>query len=89
MIGTFLVLALAAVLLVTLAKSMFQIAKIEPNTVYINVYQSETRFMEDEIRWVVLNKIEGIVTLASPQINMRITVTEKQLRTDFKKLENL
>lgn len=81
MIGTFLVLALAAFLSVTLAKSMFQIVKVEPNTVYIS--------KEGKVKWIVLNKIEDMVTLASPDYNIRINVSIKQLQTEFTKLETL
>ena len=81
MIGTFLVLALAAFLSVTLAKSMFQIIKVEPNTVYVS--------KEGKVKWIVLNKIEDMVTLASPDYNIRINVSIKQLQTEFTKLETL
>lgn len=81
MIGTFLVLALAAFLSVTLAKSMFQIVKVEPNTVYVS--------KEGKVKWIVLNKIEDMVTLASPDYNIRINVSIKQLQTEFTKLETL
>ena len=81
MIGTFLVLALAAFLSVTLEKSMFQIVKVEPNTVYVS--------KEGKVKWVVLNKIEDMVTLASPDYNIRINVSIKQLHTEFTKLETL
>ena len=81
MIGTFLVLALAAFLSVTLAKSMFQIVKVEPNTVYVS--------KDGKVKWVVLNKIEDMVTLASPDYNIRINVSIKQLQTGFTKLETL
>lgn len=81
MLETLLVLALAAILLVTLAKSMFQIVKVEPNTVYVS--------KDGNVKWVVLNKIEDMVTLASPDYNIRINVSIKQLQNEFIKLENL
>lgn len=81
MIGTFFVLALVAILLTALAKSMFQIVKVEPNTVYVS--------NDGKVKWVVLNKIEDMVTLASPDYNIRINVSIKQLHTEFTKLENL
>lgn len=81
MLETLLVLALTAILLVTLAKSMFQIVKVEPNTVYMS--------MDGDTRWVVLNRVEDLITLASPEYDIRITVSIKQLQTEFIKLENL
>lgn len=81
MLETLLVLALAAILLVTLAKSMFQIVKVEPNTVYMSI--------DGDTRWVVLNRVEDLITLASPEYDIRITVSIKQLQTEFIKLENL
>lgn len=81
MIGTFLLLALAAVLVTALAKSMFQIVKVEPNTVYVSV--------NGDTRWIVLNRVEDLVTLASPEFDVRIKVSIKQLQTEFIKMENL
>lgn len=81
MLETLLVLALTAILLVTLAKSMFQIVKVEPNTVYMSI--------DGDTRWVVLNRVEDLITLASPEYDIRITVSIKQLQTEFIKLENL
>lgn len=81
MIGTFLALALAAILMVTLAKSMFQIVRVEPNTIYLSRHGAD--------RWIVLNRIEDSVTLASPDYNIRISITIEQLNNEFIKMENL
>lgn len=81
MVGTFLALALAAILMVTLVKSMFQIVRVEPNTTYLSRNGAD--------RWIVLNRIEDNVTLASPDYNIRISVTIEQLNNEFIKMENL
>ena len=81
MIGTFFVLALAAILLTALAKSMFQIVKVEPNTIYVT--------KDGKLKWLVLNRVEDQITLANHEYDIRITVTIKQLQTEFTKLETV
>lgn len=81
MLGTFFVLALAAILLTALAKSMFQIVKVEPNTIYVT--------KDGKLKWLVLNRVEDKITLANHEYDIRITVTIKQLQTEFTKLETV
>lgn len=80
-LGTVLFLGLSSVLVVTLAKSMFQDVRVEPNTVYLS--------KNGNARWIVLNKIENMVTLASPDYSVRINISVKQLNTEFTKMETL
>lgn len=80
-LGTVLFLGLSSVLIVTLAKSMFRIVKVEPNTVYLS--------KNGYVRWVVLSRIEDVVTLASIDYDVRINLTVKQLNNEFIKMENL
>lgn len=80
-LGTVLFLGLSSILVVTLAKSMFQIVKIEPNTVYLSKNGS--------VKWIVLTRIEDMVTLASPDYSVRINISIKQLNTEFTKMEIL
>lgn len=81
MLETLLVLALAAILLVTLAKSMFQIVKVEPNTVYTST-QTGTKY-------IVLSKTNEQVTLGNYDLNVKFTIPMNTFYENFKKLENL
>ncbi len=80
-LGTVLFLGLSSVLIVTLARSMFQDIRVEPNTVYL----SKT----GNVKWIVLTRIEDMVTLASPDYSVRINISVKQLNTEFTKMETL
>jgi hypothetical protein len=80
-LGTVLFLGLSTVLIVILAKSMFQIIKVEPNTVYLS--------KNGNVKWIVLTRIEDMVTLASPDYSVRINISVKQLNTEFIKMETL
>lgn len=80
-LGTILFLGLSTVLIITLAKSMFQIIKVEPNTIYLS--------KNGNVKWIILTRIEDMVTLASPDYSVRINISVKQLNTEFTKMETL
>lgn len=81
MLETILLLLLSAVLAVTIHKYVHKPAIVRPNTVYIS--------KDGNIKWLVLTKIQNMITLASPEYGIRITISTEELMRGFKKMENL